>query len=106
MKRTQQQNKALWKWFTIVANGLNDADKPMSKDLMEELYSRPIEIPWTKEMIHDFIWIPLQKAMTDTDSTTELEKIDLNGIYETMCRVLAKRIGYAAPEFPSDENEP
>jgi len=84
-QRTLRQNKALWKFFTLVAETLNDAGLDVRAVLKPE-----VEIPWSKEMIHDFLWMPIQRIQLGKDSTTKLTTKDIDAIYDTMNRHLAK----------------
>lgn len=96
--RTSQQNKALWKYFSLLAEAFNDAGKDMRVILKPE-----ISIPWTKDSVHDHIWIPIQKAMYSTDSTTELTKIEqIEKIHKVISRELGEKHGIEYLPFPTD----
>jgi hypothetical protein len=84
MKRTPKQNSGLWLYYDLKSQQLND----MGKDM--RLVLKPhIKIPWTKQSFHDEIWIPIQKAMYGTDSTTELLKQEqIDSIHEVIEREL------------------
>jgi hypothetical protein len=94
-QRTKQQNKALHLWFTMLAQGLNDAGYDMRKTLKPG-----IDIPWTATAVKEFLWRPVQQVQLGKESTTELTTKDLDIVYETVCRYLLDRVGYV-PEFPS-----
>lgn len=98
LKRTDQQNKALWAYFTELAEELNASGQDMRKVLKPE-----VEIPWTKESIHKFLWKPVQKIMFDIDSTTQLDVKQVSEVYETLNRHTVKR-GVSVP-FPSNEDQ-
>ena len=95
--RTTQQNKALWLFFTKLADELNDNGLDMKKVLKPE-----IDIPWTKQSVHDQIWLPVQKAMTGEESTTEMNTVDPSEIYEVINRHLAEKFGVSV-NWPSEE---
>ena len=98
-KRTTQQNKSLWLWFTLLAEKLNDAGLDMRVLLKEG-----IDIPWNKQTIHDFIWKPVQKALLQKDSTTKLlKKEEIDKVYDTLTRHLGTKFG-VYQEFPSIEH--
>ena len=97
-QRTNSQNRAMWLWFTRLADALNDAGKDM-RIVLKPTYS----IPWTKDSIHDHLWIPVQKAMYGTESTTFLHKIwQINKIHEVIMRELGEKHGIEYIEFPND----
>lgn len=97
MKRTLQQNKALHLFFTHLSEELNGAGYDMKKTLKEE-----IEIPWNETLVKEFLWKPIQKAVTRKESTRELEKEELDRVYEVLNRHLGEKLRIHVP-FPSIE---
>jgi hypothetical protein len=99
MTRTKSQNDALHLYLREVSEALNAAGYDMKKTLKPE-----IEIPWDADgrMAKEHIWRPVQKIMTDIESTTDLDKKDVSAIYEVISRHLAEKFGVSV-EFPSDE---
>lgn len=98
-QRTEQQNRALWLFFTMLADELNNAGKDM-RVVLKPTYS----IPWTKESIHEHIWLPLQKAMYGTESTTFLHKSEqIDKIHEVIMRELGEKHHIDYIPFPVDE---
>lgn len=96
-QRTDQQNKALHKYFELVADALNNAGLDMRKTLKPE-----IEIPWTKEGVKDYLWRPVQMEYLRKRSTTELLTRDIDKIYDIINRHLAEKFGISEV-FPSLE---
>ena len=97
MQRTSQQNKALHKYFELVAEVLNNAGLDMRKALKPG-----IEIPWTKDAIKDYLWRPVQMEYLRKRSTTELTTKDIDKIYDILNRFLGEKFGLYEP-FPSLE---
>jgi len=97
MQRTTQQNKALHKYFELVAEALNDAGLDMRATLKPE-----ISIPWTSEGIKEYLWRPVMKVQLGKKSTTELETADINKVWETLNRYLSEKFHIYEP-FPSIE---
>lgn len=95
--RTLRQNRALHLYFQMVAQALNDAGLDMRAVLKPE-----VDIPWTKETVKDFLWRPIQRIMLRKESTTDLERKDLDQVFETMNRHLAKHGVHKL--FPSVES--
>jgi len=87
----------MWLYFTNLAEELNERGLDMKTVLKPE-----VDIPWNKNTIHDYMWVPIQKAMTGKESTTELESPDPSEIYEVLNRHLAQKFGVSVP-WPSEE---
>lgn len=95
-QRTIQQNKALHLYFQMLADTLNDSGMDMKKVLKPE-----IDIPWSKETIKKYLWRPVQKAQLDKESTTELSTKEIDLVFNTLNRHIAKFGIHQA--FPSIE---
>lgn len=98
-KRTIQQNRALHKWFGMVAEALNDAGYTVQKTLRHD-----IEIPWTPVLIKELIYRPVMEAMTEKHSTTELDRIEPSQIYEVLNLHLGEKLGIHV-DFPCEETQ-
>lgn len=100
-QRTIQQGKALYKFFELLAKALNDAGYDMRK-VLKPTYN----LPWTKETVHDHIWIPFQEAMYKTNSTAFLRKQEqIDKLHETIMRELGEKFGVEYLPFPNDERK-
>ncbi len=95
MQRTTQQNKALHKYFELVAEALNNAGLDMRKTLKPS-----VEIPWTGDTIKNYLWRPIQTEYLGKKSTTELTTKDIDKIYDILNRHLGEKFGITEP-FPS-----
>lgn len=93
-QRTLKQNAAIHKYFSLLAQALNDAGYDMKKVLRPE-----IDISWNEYMVKEYLWRGLQKAMTGKVSTTELETHEISKVYEELNRHLASKLGISVP-FP------
>lgn len=97
-QRTGQQNKALYKFCQLLSEALNEAGLDQRKVLKPSY-----QIPWTKQAIHDHIWLPLQEAMYGTNSTMFLHKQgQIDTIHKTIMRMLGEKWGLEHIEFPHD----
>jgi len=85
------------KYFTMLADELNEAGLDMKTVLKPE-----VDIPWTPESVKNHLWRPVQDAMFDKESTTELTTKDLTQVYETLTRHLGEKFGTFV-RFPSIE---
>jgi hypothetical protein len=99
LKRTLQQNKAMHKYFTMVAESLNDAGYDMKKTLKPE-----IEISWTPTSVKEYLWKPIQEAMMLKDSTTELHTDQVSAVYNVLSRHLSAKLGVNV-SFPSAQGD-
>jgi hypothetical protein len=100
-QRTSQQNKALWKFFELLADELNLAGLDMRK-VLKPTYN----IPWTKQSIHDHIWLPIQKALFGTDSTKFLHKQQqIDKIHQVIMREIGEKHHIEYIEFPYDSEK-
>ena len=96
-KRTIQQNKALHKYFQIIAEELNSAGLDMKAVLKPG-----VEIPWSAEGIKEFMWKPIMKLQLGKRSTTEMTTKDIDVVFDTFNRCISKFGVYR--DFPSVES--
>ncbi len=96
-QRTLKQNNALWKLFSLMAEKLNGSGYDMRKALEPS-----VDIPWNKQSIHDYIWLPIQQAQLKKNSTTDLTTKDIDLVFETILRHFGEKFGLEI-SFPSIE---
>lgn len=96
-RRTHQQNKALHKFFELLADELNNAGFDMKRTLRAD-----IDIPWQPDTVKEYLWRPVQKAQLLKESTTELDTKEIDMIVDTLTRHLGQKTGVTV-EFPSIE---
>jgi len=94
-RRTDQQNRALHLWFTMLAEELNAAGYDMKKVVRAN-----VDIPWTSYNVKEFLWRPVQESQLGKKSTTQLSTDEIDKIYDTINRVVGERTGVHVP-FPS-----
>jgi len=93
-KRTPRQNKALHKYFTLLAESLNDA----GYDLRRFFELRPkIDIPWSLDLVKKHLWAPLQKVVIDKERTSDADTTDYTKVYETLNRFTTQEFGIHVP---------
>ncbi len=98
--RTDNQNRALHLYFTHLAHELNSAGLDMKKVLKPH-----VDISWTTESVKEYLWRPVQKAVTGKISTKELDKVsDINEIFDHLSRHLGEKFGIHV-SFPHDPNK-
>lgn len=95
--RTTQQNRALHKFFTLLSDELNTKGLEMPMVLTTSIW-------WTPSAVKERLWRPLQKAMYNKTSTTELEKGDeINKIHEQLMFILGEKHGVDYIDFPNSD---
>lgn len=99
-RRTGQQNNALHLFLTQLAAELNAAGLDMRKTLKPG-----VEIPWSTTSAKEYLWRPIQEALTGKVSTTEISTVDPTQIHETLARYLAANHGVVCPAWPSKDNK-
>lgn len=99
-QRTLTQNAAMHLFFGWLADALNDAGLDMKKVLRNE-----IDIPWTSASVKEHLWRPIQVAMTEKQSTTEITTVEPTDIHAVLSRHLGQRIGIQCPEWPKRDQE-
>lgn len=94
--RTQQQNKALHKYFALVAEELNSAGLDI-----RQVYKPEVEIPWTPGTVKEYLWKTVQRIQLQKEHTADLETKEIDAVYDVVNNHLAK-LGVHVP-FPSIE---
>lgn len=96
-KRTLRQNRALHKYFSLLAEELNAAGYDFRKTLRQD-----IDVPWSGEMVKEYLWRPVQLAQLKKESTTDMTTKDIDKVFDTLNRHLGTRFGIHVP-FPCEE---
>lgn len=99
--RTTQQNKALFKYLTELANDLN-ASGVDQKMFIDEL--KGWEIPVTKEFLHHIWKLKQGKMFPGQTSTTHMETDQVTQVYEAVNNFTGTTFGVSMP-FPSSEEQ-
>jgi hypothetical protein len=98
-QRTDQQNNSMHLYERMLAKALNEAGWETKRFLS----AKPeIEIPWTKESIHELIWKIVLNAMTNKTSSTEMNTVDMNDVYLVVDRHISELTGVSVP-WPTNE---
>lgn len=96
--RSLQQNKALHKFFTIVADQLNEMGMEFTYNGIK---GKEISTRYNAHIIKNFLWRPLQIALFDIESTTKINTTQMNEIIDVISKYFAER--GVSIEFPSIE---
>ena|SRR3990167_4400381 len=95
--RTIQQNRAIHLYCTQVAEALNAAGLDMKKVLKPG-----VDIDWTGIGVKEYLVKPVLKVKTNKKSTTKMDTMDINGVYDVLNRFLSEKFKIYIP-FPSEE---
>lgn len=95
-KRTLPQNNALHLYCEQVANELNGAGYDF-----RTFIKQGIEVPFNRDLVKGYIWLPIMKAMFSKESTKDLERAEYPQVYEVVNRALSEK-GIHVP-FPNSE---
>jgi len=97
--RSSLQNRALYLYFTFIADNLNNHGLYFQTI---DLFGMSVECEWTKDLVKEFIWKPIQKTLFDIESTTKLKTNELDVIINVLTNHFAK-LNLSVP-FPSSFN--
>jgi hypothetical protein len=93
--RTHKQNNALHVYCRMLSEALNDAGYDMKKTLKQEA-----EIPWTTELVKQYLWKPVQEAVTGKDSTSTAGTEDYDKVHQVLSKHLSEKFNVYIP-FPA-----
>ena len=92
--RSTLQNNALHVYCRLLAEALNSAGYDMRKTLKEG-----IEVPWTTELVKQYLWKPVQEAVTGNDSTSVAGRSDFDETHAILSNHLHEKFKVYVP-FP------
>lgn len=95
--RTARQNRALHKWFELMADELNGAGYDV-----QTILGQAVGRSWDKEAVKSLLWKPIQEAVTGKESTADADRTEYTSVYEELTRHLADRFGVSVP-WPEEE---
>lgn len=96
--RSSLQNRSLHKYFSLLAEELNNSGYDMRKTIKQD-----IDISWSGLSIKEYLWRPIQKVFLQEQSTTKLKKGDVDKIYDILNKTIGERTGVYVP-FPCVDN--
>ena len=98
----QAEDDGLW----FVAKTVPEAYLQKALRKLHESIERTssIEVPWNKTLIKELMWRPVMQAMTEKFSTTELDRVEIDQIYEVLNKHFGGKLGIHVP-FPCDSTD-
>jgi len=98
--RTDRQNRAMYKFFSIYSEILNNKGHTVTS-LAEIMERAQYESMITKEVFKEHVWRPIQKALYQTDSTKKLLKSEeIDNVVTVINQIFEEHIEGYVP-FPS-----
>ena len=98
MTRSNQQNRALHLWLTMLADELNAAGYHANDKIVFEA-----DISFTKENLKANAVHPAMYALfPEIDSTAKLDKLQIQDVYMHVDRAISERTGVTVP-WPTQE---
>jgi hypothetical protein len=78
-----------------LAQALNEGGFDMKKTLKQET-----DIPWTGELVKQYLWKPVQEAVTGKDSTSAASGEDYDKVHQVLSKHLSEKLNVYLP-FPT-----
>lgn len=94
--RSIRQNSSLHLYFTMISEQLNELGLQFQ---YEGLKGMTLEMRYTPELVKNFIWRPIQVAMFEIESTTDINTLQINEIIDVITSFFGER--GVVIEFPS-----
>lgn len=86
--RSSQQNRALHKYFTLIADELNELGQEFC---YTGISGKELSLQYTPTIIKEMFWKPIQMTMFETNTTTKLTTEQMNLIIEVFSKFFAER---------------
>jgi len=96
--RTTKQNSSLHKFFSIISDQLNDMGAEFNYTGIKGV---EMSMPYTPTLIKETLWKPIQIALFDFESTTQLDTKQINQIVDVINKFFSER--GVSIDFPSIE---
>lgn len=97
--RSQQQNKALHLYFTLICYNLNELGLEF---IYNGITGKQFSLRYTPELVKEMIFKPIMMAMFDIKTTTKINTLQINEIIDVITKFFGDK-GIVL-EFPSIEN--
>jgi hypothetical protein len=95
------QRGALHLWCDITARVLNDAGH--SFESMHPIKKIPIERPWDKMLVKEFLYKPTLETFCGKTSTESQDSVEPSIIVNSLNMAFSKHMGVCLPTFPSNQ---
>ncbi len=95
LKRTNQQNKGLHKFFVIISDALNEIGQEFCYTGLKGL---DLSVRYSPYIVKEFFWRPIQIALYNIESTTKLNTEQINGVADVIIKFFGDK--GVVVEFP------
>lgn len=103
LSRTRLQNNSLHRWLDELSKRLNHAGFGVS-GLLSAILKSGADIPWSTTTAKDILYRPVMKAITDKESTKELDTVEPSEICLIVGQKVSEATGITAPPWPDRFN--
>jgi len=86
--RSNQQNRALHLYFTFISEQLVDMGAEFRYMGVKGV---ELSMPYTPDIVKNFFWRPIQKALFDHESTTELTSFEIDKIIDVVNKFFGEK---------------
>lgn len=94
---TEKQTSSIHVYFRQLAKVLNDAGLDM-----RQMLKKDIDIPWTEELVKEFLWKDIQEIAVGVKSTKKLTTKETTQVYDILNKHLGEKLNVHVP-FPSND---
>ncbi len=99
-KRTPPQNASLHVYCTLLAKALNEAGYDVGTTIQ-------VPVDFTKDTVKEYMVRPIMTALhPDKDSTTQLDTVEIQNVYEHLNRLTAEKFGISIPWPDKNADDP
>ena len=99
-KRSNQQNRALHKFFNMISEALNEIGEEF---IYKGLKGSDMSLNYSPKIVKDFFWRPIQVTLFGFESTTKLKTEEMNQIIDIIIKFFGDK--GVLIEFPHIDNE-
>ena len=96
--RSNQQNKSLHKYFSLISDQLNEMGSEFN---FTGISGKPLSLRYTSNIIKELFWKEIQLTMFGTKSTTQLDTNQINQIVDVFTKFFGEK--GVSVDFPSVE---
>ena len=102
--RTSAQNRALHLYFTKIAAQFINLG--WTYNYICPFTGNTIDLPWTGNLVKDYMWKPIQKDLFNIDSTTKINTKQINSIIDVLSAHFGKHgVGVEFPNWQAYLNK-
>lgn len=97
-QRTSKQNNSVHLFCKQLADELNGKGQ-----YMQIVLKPTYELRWDTKTVKEHLWRPIQKVITQKQSTTELDTNEVTKVHEQLMLALTEKLPIDYVDFPNEE---